>query len=122
MLQLNFRDGRPIYEQVRDGLRKLIITGVIPAGDKLPSVRSLSGSLAINPNTIQRAYEALEQEGYAYTVAGKGGFAALPTDVREDRRQELFSKLDAIVQELSFLGVKPDELAERFARREEEEQ
>ena len=122
MLQLNFRDGRPIYEQVRDGLRKLIITGVIPAGDKLPSVRSLSGSLAINPNTIQRAYEALEQEGYAYTVAGKGSFAALPTDVREDRRQELFSKMDAIVQELSFLGVKPDELAERFARREEEEQ
>ena len=122
MLQLNFRDGRPIYEQVRDGLRKLIITGVIPAGDKLPSVRSLSGSLAINPNTIQRAYEALEQEGYAYTVAGKGSFAALPTDVREDRRRELFSKLDAIVQELTFLGVKPDELAARFARREEEEQ
>lgn len=122
MLQLNFRDSRPIYEQVRDGLRKLIITGVIPAGDKLPSVRSLSGSLAINPNTIQRAYEALEQEGYAYTVAGKGSFAALPTDVREDRRQELLSKLDAIVQELAFLGVKPDELAERFARREEDEQ
>ncbi len=122
MLQLNFRDSRPIYEQVRDGLRKLIITGVIPAGDKLPSVRSLSGSLAINPNTIQRAYEALEQEGYAYTVAGKGSFAALPTDVREDRRQELLSKLDAIVQELAFLGVKPEELAERFARREEDEQ
>ena len=122
MLQLNFRDGRPIYEQVRDGLRKLIITGVIPAGDKLPSVRSLSGSLAINPNTIQRAYEALEQEGYAYTVAGKGSFAALPTDVREDRRRELFFKLDAIVQELTFLGVKPDELAARFTRREEEEQ
>ena len=121
MLQLNFRDSRPIYEQVRDGLRKLIITGVIPAGDKLPSVRSLSGSLAINPNTIQRAYEALEQEGYAYTVAGKGSFAALPTDVREDRRQELLSKLDAIVQELAFLGVKPEELAERFARREEDE-
>ncbi len=121
-MQLNFRDGRPIYEQVRDGLRKLIITGVIPAGDKLPSVRSLSGSLAINPNTIQRAYEALEQEGYAYTVAGKGSFAALPSDVREDRRRELFFKLDAIVQELAFLGVKPDELAARFARREEEEQ
>ena len=118
---MNYRDSRPIYEQVRDGLRRLIITGVIPAGDKLPSVRSLSGSLAINPNTIQRAYEALEQEGYAYTVAGKGSFAALPTDVREDRRQELLSKLDAIVQELAFLGVKPEDLAERFARREEDE-
>ncbi len=120
MLQLNYRDSRPIYEQVRDGLRRLIITGAIPAGDKLPSVRSLSGSLAINPNTIQRAYEALEQEGYAYTVPGKGSFAALPTDVREDRRRELFAKLDAIVQELRFLGASPEELAERVSRKEEE--
>ena len=79
MLSLNLRDSRPIYEQVRDGLRRLIITGAIPAGDKLPSVRTLAGQLAINPNTIQRAYEALEQEGYAYSVPGKGSFAALPS-------------------------------------------
>ena len=65
MLSLNYRDSRPIYEQVRDGLRRLIITGATPPGDKLPSVRALAGQLAINPNTIQRAYEALEQEGYA---------------------------------------------------------
>ena len=55
MLSLNYRDGRPIYEQVRDGLRRLIITGAIPAGDKLPSVRNMAAQLAINPNTIQRA-------------------------------------------------------------------
>ena len=65
MLSLNYRDSRPIYEQVRDGLRRLIITGAIPPGDRLPSVRAMAGQLAINPNTIQRAYEALEQEGYA---------------------------------------------------------
>ena len=68
MLSLNYRDSRPIYEQVRDGLRRLIITGAIPAGDKLPSVRAMAGQLAINPNTIQRAYESLEQEGYAYSL------------------------------------------------------
>ena len=78
MLSLNYRDSRPIYEQVRDGLRRLIITGAIPAGDKLPSVRAMAAQLAINPNTIQRAYESLEQEGYAYSVPGKGSFAALP--------------------------------------------
>ena len=78
MLSLNYRDSRPIYEQVRDGLRRLIITGAIPAGDKLPSVRAMAGQLAINPNTIPRAYESLEQEGYAYSVPGKGSFAALP--------------------------------------------
>ncbi len=121
MLQLNYRDSRPIYEQVRDGLRKLIITGVIPAGDKLPSVRSLSSTLAINPNTIQRAYESLEQEGYAYTVAGKGSFAALPSDVNAGRRQELLEKFDVIVQELKYLGVTASELASRVTGGEEEE-
>lgn len=54
MIQLNYRDARPIYEQVRDGLRHLVVTGALQAGDKLPSVRALASSLAINPNTIQR--------------------------------------------------------------------
>ena len=79
MIQLNYRDARPIYQQVKDGLRHLVVTGALQAGDKLPSVRALATSLAINPNTIQRAYEALEQEGYLYTVSGKGSFAATLT-------------------------------------------
>ena len=62
MLHLDYRDARPIYEQVKDGLRRLMVTGVIREGEKLPSVRAMAGSLAINPNTIQRAYEALEAE------------------------------------------------------------
>ena len=78
MIQLNYRDARPIYEQIRDGLRHLMVTGAVQPGEKLPSVRSLASSLAINPNTIQRAYESLEQEGYLYTVAGKGSFASPP--------------------------------------------
>ena len=115
MLTLNHRDGRPIYEQVRDGLRRLIITGAIPPGDKLPSVRAMAEQLAINPNTIQRAYEALEQDGYAYSVPGKGSFAALPQDVTEKRRGELLSKLDAIVKELVYLGLTPAEIGARCA-------
>ena len=115
MLSLNYRDGRPIYEQVRDGLRRLIITGAIPPGDKLPSVRSMAGQLAINPNTIQRAYEALEHEGYAYSVPGKGSFAALPQDVTDKRREELLAKLDAVVQELVYLGMAPAQIGERCA-------
>ena len=115
MLSLNYRDSRPIYEQVRDGLRRLIITGAIPAGDKLPSVRAMAGQLAINPNTIQRAYEALEQEGYAYSVPGKGSCAALPQDVTDKRRDELLAKLDAIVQELVYLGLAPADIAARCA-------
>ena len=67
MLNLDYRDARPIYEQVKDGLRRLMVTGVIREGEKLPSVRTMAGTLAINPNTIQRAYEALEAEGYVYS-------------------------------------------------------
>ena len=64
MVSLNYRDSRPIYEQIKDGLRKLIVTGALAAGEKLPSVRSLATQLSINPNTIQRAYNELENEGY----------------------------------------------------------
>ena len=76
MISLNYRDSRPIYEQIRDGLRKLIVTGALSADEKLPSVRALAAQLAINPNTIQRAYNELEGEGYIYSVPGKGSFAA----------------------------------------------
>ena len=115
MLSLDYRDARPIYEQVKDGLRRLMVTGVIQEGEKLPSVRTMAGTLAINPNTIQRAYEALEQEGYAYSVPGKGSFAALPQDVTDKRREELLAKLDAIVQELVYLGLTPADIAARCA-------
>ena len=110
MIQLNYRDARPIYEQVKDGLRHLVVTGALQAGDKLPSVRALASSLAINPNTIQRAYESLEREGYLYTVAGKGSFAAPQADVNADRR----ARLDASAAELLFLGLTAGELAARL--------
>ena len=72
MITLNYRDARPIYEQVCDGLRRLIVSGAIADGDKLPSVRALATQLAINPNTIQRAYNELEASGYCCSVPGKG--------------------------------------------------
>ena len=78
MISLNYRDSRPIYEQIRDGLRKLIVTGALSADEKLPSVRALAAQLAINPNTIQRAYNELEGEGYIYSVPGKGSFPPPP--------------------------------------------
>ena len=114
MIQLNYRDARPIYEQVKDGLRHLVVTGALQAGDKLPSVRALASSLAINPNTIQRAYESLEREGYLYTVAGKGSFAAPQADVNADRRARLLEQFDASAAELLFLGLTAGELAARL--------
>lgn len=110
MLNLDYRDARPIYEQVKDGLRRLMVTGVIQEGEKLPSVRTMAGTLAINPNTIQRAYEALEAEGYVYSVPGKGSFAAPNTGVDEGRRNELLQTFDQTAGELLFLGVSGEEL------------
>lgn len=121
MISLNYRDARPIYEQVKDGLRHLVVTGAILPGDKLPSVRALATSLAINPNTIQRAYEALEGEGYLYSVAGKGSFAAEQKNVDEGRRAKLLSQFDAVAAELMFLGMTVQELAERLSRTKREE-
>jgi len=114
MLNLDFRDPRPIYEQVKDGLRRLMISGAIQEGEKLPSVRSLASSLAINPNTIQRAYEALENEGYVYSVPGKGSFAAPCSQVDDQRQESLFRQFDAAVSELLYLGVAAETLIQRI--------
>lgn len=114
MLHLDYRDARPIYEQVRDGLRKLMVTGVIRPGEKLPSVRTLASSLAINPNTIQKAYEALEAEGYVYSMAGKGSFAAPRDGVDTQRRERLLEQWQSLTRELLYLGVEADELRGRI--------
>ena len=118
MISLNYRDSRPIYEQIRDGLRKLIVTGALGADEKLPSVRALAAQLAINPNTIQRAYNELEGEGYIYSVPGKGRFAAAkaaaapppPPPPDSARRAELMTQVRELLSELRYLGVSQQEL------------
>lgn len=114
MIQLNYRDSKPIYEQIKDGFRKLIISNSLSANEKLPSVRELASGLAINPNTIQKAYRDLEGEGYIYTVAGKGTFVAEHREVLDTRQHELLEEFDEIVEELYFLSVKKKELMERI--------
>ena len=114
MIRLDYRDARPIYEQVKDGLRRLMVTGVIQEGEKLPSVRTMASSLAINPNTIQRAYEALEAEGYLCSVPGKGSFAAPHTGVDQGRKKELLQVFDQTAAELLFLGVDGEALWARI--------
>ena len=110
MFQLNYRDTRPIYEQIKDQLRKLILTGGIAQGEKLPSVRELATQLAINPNTIQRAYTELEQEGYIYSIPGKGSFAAGDVEAGGRRKKELEAQLREVLRELKYLGAERSEL------------
>ena len=76
MIQLDFSDRRPLYEQIKEKFKELIFTGAMKEQDKIPSVRELASILAINPNTIQRAYKELEEEGYIYSQRAKGSFIA----------------------------------------------
>ena len=105
MIHLDYRDSRPIYEQVRDGLRRLMVTGMLQSGEKLPSVRQLATELAINPNTIQRAYAELENEGYVYSVNGRGTFVAEAQQQNALRRQEVLSRIKPLLEELKSLGM-----------------
>jgi GntR family transcriptional regulator len=114
VIQLNYRDSKPIYEQIKEGLRKLVITGAIAKDEKLPSVRELAAELVINPNTIQRAYRELEQEGYIYTISGKGSFAAEQSDVNGRRNEELLQQFDEIVRELLYLSKDKEALILRI--------
>ena len=110
MISLNYRDSRPIYEQIRDGLRKLIVTGALGADEKLPSVRALAAQLAINPNTIQRAYNELEGEGYIYSVPGKGSFAAATGAAGAGRPGGRGGPGGGLRCELRYLGASQQEL------------
>lgn len=118
MININFRDSRPIYEQVKTTLRKLIVSGAMSPDEKLPSVRELASQLVINPNTMQRAYRELEQEGYIISIPGKGSYANLSDQVDEGRKKELLTAMDEIVAELLYLGVTPDELDRRIREKE----
>lgn len=116
MLQLNYRDAKPIYEQIKDGIRKLLLSKAIEPDEKLPSVRELASSLAINPNTISRAYRELESEGYVYSKQGKGTFASSPVFINQTRKQDLLVTFDDVVTELFVLSVTKEELGERMER------
>ncbi len=110
VIQLNLRDTRPIYEQIKDSFSKLIISGAMAADEKLPSVRTLASELSINPNTIQRAYNELEAEGYVYSVAGKGSFVNGEKKQDNRRRDELKGEFRQTTSELLFLGATEEEL------------
>ena len=105
MISLDYRDSRPLYQQVKDNLRRMMLTGLLPPDEKLPSVRALATQLSINPNTIQRAYNELEAEGYIYSVAGKGSFVSGTADADAARRETLRADVKKLLNELRYLGV-----------------
>ncbi len=119
MIAINYRDPRPIYEQIQSELRRLMLTGALPPGSRLPSVRELAGQLAINPNTIQRAYRELESDGYILSVAGKGSFVAQVDKLAEQQKKQAVEAFQAAAQRLRALGLSGAELAALLAQEEQ---
>lgn len=105
MILLDYRDKRPIYEQIVDKLERLIVGGGLEANYKMPSVRSLAMELSVNPNTIQRAYAQLEQDGYIYTVSGRGSFVAHECEWRSGKVAELTRELEEVLLKVKEAGV-----------------
>lgn len=114
MIILDYRDTRPLYEQIVDKFQTLILKGILEPNAKMPSVRNLAVELSINPNTIQRAYSELERTGFIYTVKGRGNFVAYDDSLKEVRRQEIFARLDAVCREAEELGITREELGGRI--------
>lgn len=111
MIQLDLKDRRPLYEQIKEKLKLLIIRGVLKGDEKLPSVRELAQSLTINPNTIQKAYKDLEADGFIYSVRGKGNFVApLEYVINPVRQEELINQFKKIVAELIYIQVPKEEI------------
>ena len=116
MIHLDYRDSRPIYTQICDGVKDQIRAGILSAGDKLPSVRELATQLTINPNTIQRSYRELESQGWVASVPGKGCFVCGVPGVQESREQKLLAEFDRIAAQLMELGIDPATLAQRMTK------
>lgn len=110
MIVLDYRDKRPIYEQVADKLKHLIVCGALESNARMPSVRSLALELSVNPNTIQRAYAQLEQDGYLYTIVGRGNYVTCEKEWKSGRIAALRKELKLLLEQARDIGLPREEL------------
>ena len=109
MINLDYKDKRPLHQQIEDGIKGLIINGIMLPDEQLPSVRELSVSLTVNPNTVQKAYKQLESDGFIYSVPGKGSYISPISTVKDDKKiDELYEELTHSVKSLMFMGEGKD--------------
>lgn len=109
MITIDYQSRKPIYEQIVEIFQLLIVKGVLLPDSQMPSVRALAVELAINPNTIQKAYAMLEQQGYIYPVKGRGNFVTDNQDVLQQKRQEFFENLRDLIKKGKDMGISKKE-------------
>lgn len=107
ILNLDPRSNTPIWEQVVHQIKELILKEILQPEDKLPSVRELSGTLLINPNTVSKAYQELERQGIIETLRGKGTFVSASITPRADEQKiaEMKKLIKQLVIDASYLGI-----------------
>ncbi len=110
MILIDYSDKRPIYEQIVEKFRMLILNGVLESDEKLPSVRALAVELSINPNTIQRAYAELERSGFIYSVKGRGNFVNSDVQVLKQEKEKMLQELRGQLEKMKEVGISFQEM------------
>ena len=114
MFHVDTMSREPIYEQLIRQMEEVVLSGLLKGGDQHPSVRGLSIELAVNPNTIQRAYSELDVRGILCAVPGRGCFiTAHAAQLLEEKARKRLPELDALLRELALAGVSREELTAR---------
>lgn len=114
LFQVDPRNHIPIWEQIVNQVKELVLKGILAPEDKIPSVRELASSLIVNPNTVSKAYQELERQGIIETLRGRGTFvrATLKTTADEEKVALLQDKTKQLIIEGSYLGVTSDMIIE----------
>lgn len=119
---MKFNDNLPIYVQIIEYIKRKIITLELKGGDKLPSVRELSGELKVNPNTVQRSYQELERENLVYTQRGMGTFVTEDMEIIKRLKQDMASNIvKTFIKEMKSLGFDLEEIKDLIINSKKEE-
>ncbi len=109
------RDGKPVLQQLKEELRRMVLIGAIRPGEALPGVRELSARLAINPKTIQQAYQELAEEDYVI-LPQEGDPVVLDLRGNKTRKADLLRLLDGTAAELIWMGMTVEQLSQRLLK------
>lgn len=119
MIIIDYSDKRPIYEQIAERFRALIVSGILQTDEKLPSVRSLAVELSINPNTIQRAFSQLERDGFVYSVKGIGTFVQASDSLVQKQKEKILKEFADHAEVCMKQGITKEELYETIEKCQE---
>lgn len=116
MIIIDYKDTRPIYEQIVEKFKDLMLKGILTADEQMPSVRNLAMELSINPNTIQKAYSELERQGFLYTVKGRGNFVSGDRNLVRSRQLEYLEQIKELAAAAMDIGLRKTDILEAISK------